>query len=157
MLLRRDKIENFHIRFPEGFAISGDTAFFLQVLCIAKAVCVPETLTYYCRRADSATGQAWTPRRYESSVELFGRVEDFAEQHYPEGMRSFRIMRNFRSYRFVLDCVKKGYIAEAEEYIVRWRPWLEGFAHGGGRLVNRLRCQAMLSANGEALKWIGKL
>ncbi|MBP5200851.1 MAG: glycosyltransferase family 2 protein [Schwartzia sp.] len=157
VLIRRSLIEKYHIRFPVGIRFSEDTAFFLQVLSVTKTACVPETLFYYCRRDDSANGRPWNPREWESTVVIFERIADFVEKNYPEGMAAFRIIRNYRTYRFVLDCAKRGYTEEAKEYAARWRSWLEEFARGNGRFMDRLKCRGILAAGGAWTGVIGKL
>ena len=157
VLIRRSLIEKYNIRFPVGIRFSEDTAFFLQVLSIAKTACVPEILAFYCRREDSTNGRPWNPREWESTVVIFERIADFVERNYPEGMTAFRKMRNYRTYRFVLDCAKRGFIAEAKEYAARWQSWLEEFSQGDGRFMDRLKCRGMLTAKGAMLPFIGKI
>ena len=157
VLIRRSLIEKYHILFPVGIRFSEDTAFFLQVLSVTKTACVPETLFYYCRRVDSTNGRPWTPREWESTVVIFERIADFVERNYPEGMAAFRKMRNYRAYRFVLDCAKRGFIAEAKEYAARWHSWLAEFAQGDGRLFDRLKCRGMMAADGAYICFIGKV
>ena len=157
VLIRRSLLEHFHIRFPEGIRFSEDTAFYMQVLSVAKAYCVPEVLAYYCRRDDSANGRPWNPREWASTVEIFERVAGFVEKNYPEGMVAFRKMRNYRTYRFILDCAKRGFVAEAREYAVRWQSWLAEFVQGDGRLLDRLKCRGMMAADGAFIRLIGKV
>ena len=157
VLIRRSLIEKYNIRFPVGMRFSEDTAFFLQVLSVAKTACVPKILAYYCRREDSTNGRSWNPREWESTVVIFERIADFVELNYPEGMTAFRKMRNYRTYRFVLDCAKRGFIAEAKEYTARWQSWLEEFSQGDGRFMDRLKCRGMLTAKGAMLPIIGKI
>ncbi len=157
VLIRRGLVDNFHIRFPVGIRFSEDTAFFLQALSVAKAFCVPEILAYYCRRDDSANGRPWNPREWESTVVIFERIVDFVGRNYPEGMEAFRKMRNYRTYRFVLDCAQRGYTMEAKEYTSRWRPWMEEFAQSDGRMMDRLKCRGLLAAKGAMLPLIGKI
>lgn len=157
VLIRRSLIERFHIRFPVGIRFSEDTAFFLEVLSVTKTACVPETLFYYCRRDDSANGRPWNPREWESTVVIFERIADFVERNYPDGMAAFRKMRNYRTYRFVLDCAKRGFIAEAKEYAARWHSWLKEFAQGDGRFMDRLKCRGLIAADGAYIRLIGKM
>lgn len=157
VLIRRSLIEKYNIRFPVGMRFSEDTAFFLQVLSVAKTACVPKILAYYCRREDSTNGRSWNPREWESTVVIFERTAEFVERNYPEGMAAFRKMRNYRTYRFVLDCAKRGFIAEAKEYAARWQSWLEEFSQGDGRFMDRLKCRGMLTSKGAMLPIIGKI
>lgn len=157
VLIRRSLIEKYHIRFPVGIRFSEDTAFYLQVLSVTKTACVPETLFYYCRRDDSANGRPWNPKEWESTVVIFERIADFVEKNYPEGMTAFRKMRNYRTYRFVLDCAKRGFEEEARDYGVRWRSWLAEFAQSDGRFMDRLKCRGMMAADGAFIGLIGKL
>lgn len=157
VLIRRSLLEKYNIRFPAGMRFSEDTAFFLQVLSVAKTACVPKILAYYCRREDSTNGRSWNPREWESTVVIFERIADFVERNYPEGMAAFCKMRNYRTYRFVLDCAKRGFIAEAKEYAVRWQSWLKEFSQSDGRFMDRLKCRGMLAAKGAMLSLIGKI
>lgn len=157
VLIRRDLIEMYHIRFPVGIKISPDTAFFLQVLSVTPAACVSEPLAYYCRRDDSVTSRPWNPREWESTVLIFERIANFVERNYPEGMAAFRKMRNYRTYRFVLDCAKRGFAAEAREYAARWHSWLAEFARGDGKFMDRLKCRGMMAADGAYIRFLGKL
>lgn len=157
VLIRRSLIETFHIRFPLGIRFSEDTAFYLQVLSVTKTACVPEILAFYCRRDDSANGRPWNPREWESTVVIFERIAGFVEDNYPEGMVAFRTMRNYRTYRFILDCAKRGFTEEAREYAVRWQSWLAEFVRSDGRFMDRLKCRGMMAANGKYIRLIGNL
>lgn len=157
VLIRRSLIDRFNIRFPVGIRFSEDTAFYFLVLSVTEAVCVPEILTYYCRRNDSANGRSWNPREWADNVVALERIEGFVAQNYPEGMAVFRKMEIYRAYRFILACAKRGFIEEAKEYVARWRPWLEEFVQGDGKFLDRLKCRGMLAADGAYIGLIGKV
>ncbi len=157
VLISRDIIENNNIRFPEGIKYSEDTAFFLQVLSVTKAVCVPRCLVYYCRNDNSTMASEWKASEWAGTVEIFERIGPFVAEHYPKGWSAFCTMRAFRAYRFILDCLKRGFISEAETYIVRWHDWLDDFSKGDGRIQDRIKCMVMMQGGVICLKLLGRI
>ncbi len=157
MLISRKILDTYSIRFFSDIRMSEDTAFIIKLLCVTEAYCVPEVLAYYCRRENSATTKKWQLSDWEGTVVIFEKLQRFVEEYGAEEMNSFRIIRNYRTYRFILDCVKRGYIDAAEGYIERWRLWLEEFVHGSGKLRDRLKCRMILSFGGLGLRLLGKI
>lgn len=157
MLMDKAFLDDHAIRFLPGIKMSEDTAFIMQVLCATEAYCVPEVLAIYWRRENSATTKAWSVKDWEGTVAIFEKLQGYVDSCGEDVRNAFRKIRNYRTYRFLLDCLKRGYVQEAEEYRERWRPWLAEFAHGDGKRRDRLKCRLMLRAGTHALHWIGKI
>ena len=159
MLIDRALIENYHLRFKVGIKISEDTGFFIQLLCVTAAHCVPEILSHYMRREQSATTKKWKPQDWEGQVIIYDRIMDFVAQNRPESMADFAKMHSYVAYRFVRKCLKAGYYKESQEYIAEWLPVLQAFVHNGGKCMDRMKCSLMLAFRGNIslLKLSGRI
>ena len=157
MLIKKSFLDEYDIRFFPGIKMSEDTAFIIKILCSTEAYCVPETLAIYWRRENSATTKAWNIQDWEGTVAIFEKLHSFVDTYGKDVWDSFLRVRDYRTYRFVLDCLKRGYFHEAVDYRERWRPWLDEFAHGDGKRRDRLKCRLILRAGMGGLRLIGKL
>lgn len=153
----RKLIQDNGISFEPGLRLSEDTGFMIKLLCITKAYGVGDALTFYVRRGNSATGNSeWKPDFWSGHVCIYEKIEDFVRINRHQAVSAFEKARGYVAYRFVLGCLKHGYILEAAEYRQRWRDWLADFAAGDGKLKDRLKCRLILSANRQLLGFIGK-
>lgn len=159
MLIERALIEHYQLRFKVGIKISEDTGFFIQLLCVTEAHCVPEILSHYMRREQSATTKAWKPQDWEGQVTIYDKIVDFAAQKRPEAMADFAKMHSYVAYRFVRKCLKAGYYDESQTYIEKWLPVLQDFTNNGGKCMDRLKCGLMLACreNITLLKMTGRV
>ena len=159
MLIERALIEDYQLRFKVGIKISEDTGFFIQLLCVTAAHCVPEILSHYMRREQSATTKAWKPQDWEGQVVIYDKIRDFAIQKRPEAIPDFAKMHSYVAYRFVRKCLKAGYYTESRDYMERWLPVLQDFSHNGGKCMDRLKCRLMLVCrkNITLLKMTGRV
>ena len=158
MLMDKAFLDAHNIRFFHGIRMSEDTAFIIRILCLTEAYCVPEVLATYWHRENSATTKKWNVQDWAGTVVIFEKLQEFAETCEEDCIReSFRRIRNYRTYRFLLDCLKRGYVQEAAEYRERWRPWLEEFVHGDGKRRDRWKCRWMLRAGMSGLRFLGKV
>ena len=159
MLIDRALIEAYHLRFKVGIKISEDTGFFIQLLCVTSAYCVPEILSHYMRREQSATTKTWKPQNWEGQVVIFDKIVDFVTQNRPEAMADFAKMHSYAAYRFIRKCLKAGFYKESQVYIERWLPLLQAFVHNGGKCMDRMKCRLILAFRGNIsfVKLIGKI
>lgn len=159
MLIDRAVIEQNHLHFETGIKISEDTGFFIELICVAKAYQVNEVLSYYMRRADSATGKEWNPSDWDGQVMIYERIDGFVRTHRPQAYPTFQRMRNYVAYHFVRNCIRHKKIKEAQIYIKRCQSYLNGFVQDKGKFMNRLKCYLMIIFvhNPSILKFIGNL
>lgn len=157
VLVQRSLIEQYGLRFESGIKISEDTGFFIELLSITEAAYVDEVLSIYRRRESSATTVQWVPTDWVDAVIVYEKITAFVEKYYPEVMSAFKRMRNYQTYRFVLKCLRHGFINDAAMYIERWRAWLRDFSVGDGKINDRFKCRLLLSSDSTRLKWIAIL
>ncbi len=145
MLIERALLENYQLRFQVGVKISEDTGFFIQLLCVTPAYCVPELLSHYMRRENSATTKVWKPQDWEGQVVIYDKIRDFVAQNRQESITAFSKMHSYVAYRFVRKCLKAGSYAESQAYMEKWLSALRDFSHNGGKCMDRLKCRLMLA------------
>lgn len=154
LMFKRELVEKHHIRFVSGLRLSEDTGFMIELLCVAKAYGLNEVLTYYMRRENSATGKKlWQPDFWSGHTKIYEAVEAFIMDKRPEAVPAMKKARGFVAYRFVLSCLKHGYVDEALQYRARWQNWLKNFADGDGRVKDRMKCRLIL-ATGKHIIWL---
>ena len=157
VLFKRELVEKYQLKFFPGIKQGEDTAFLMQLLCVTEAASVNEVLSYYRRRDGAATTVVWRAEDWNGSVLIYEKMEEFVKQQYPEGLTAFYKMRDYVTYRFVLKCLRMGDRKAVQAGIDRWRPWLQEFAAGSGKLGDRLKCRLILSGNWVAYKLAERL
>lgn len=157
ILVKKKILDKNNIRFVPGVRLSEDTGFYLELLSCTKVHAVDKVLTYYIRRDDSVTSVEWKPYFWKGHAEIYEHIGDFVEKHRPQAMNALKKARGYVAYRFILGCLKHGYIDDAIKYRERWSNWLSYFAHGDGKLKDRLKCSLVICANRILLNIIGKL
>ena len=158
VLIKTVLIREYEIVFPFGVSNSEDTAFFLQLLSVARPVCVPRVLSIYMRREGSATDEAlWRPSDWEWQAGIFDRILPFVRTHRPQAADILSYSQAYLAYRFVLRALRHGFSIEAAEYIERNRDVLERFLQGNGRWRDRLKCRLLLCAPSALRNIIVKL
>lgn len=157
LFVARDMIRKYNIRFMPGMRLSEDTGFMIEILCVAKAYGINEVLTDYIRRGSSATSNTrWEPEFWAGHTKIYEVTEDFVKKYRLTALPYFKQARGYVAYRFILGCLKHGYIQEAIEYRKRWYSWMVDFAAGDGKIKDRLKCRLILSAKRQVLVFIGK-
>lgn len=159
ILIERSIIEKYKLRFIEGLTIAEDTAFLLQLLCVTKAYCVSEILSYYVRRPNSATTKKWKPYDWEGQVEIYEYIKDFVEKNRPVALPVLNKAYGYVAYRFIRRCFKNGYNIAGKAYIEKWLPILNDFVNTGGKCMDRIKCRCMMAAKDcmPLLKLIAKI
>lgn len=156
ILVKKCILHKYDIKFVPGLRLSEDTGFYLELLSCTKVYAVNKVLTYYVRRDDSATSIEWKPDFWKGHVEVYEYIESFVEKHRPQAMVAFKKARGYVAYRFILSCIKHGYIDEGIKYRKRWISWLKDFAHGDGKIKDRIKCRLIIKSGRSSLKIIGK-
>ena len=158
LLIARSLVTSYDLHFEPGIAISEDTGFFIELLSVAEAACVPEILTTYRRRKQSATA-SWNPEKYVGQVTIYDRVEPFVKAHAPELLTTFYAMRDYVAYRFCLRCIRENQMEMAVSCLEEWNACLREFVRGDGRFSDRMKCRGLLAAmhKESLLAFIGRL
>lgn len=159
LLINRELLNKYSIRFPVGIKLSEDTYFLIKLLCVTKAVGMNDIIAFYMRRDDSATTVVWKPERWRGHVEIYILLEEFIRLHRKNALPAFCAMRNYVAYRFILTCIRKGCIGQAQNDILEWKLYLHQFVSGNGKFFDRLKCRCiMLFKNNQfILKMLGKI
>ncbi len=158
VLIVRKTIMGNGIRFEPGIRVSEDTGFFIELMCVTKAYGLSEILSEYVRREGSATGgKKWKPEDWYGQVGIYFKIDDFVKEHRPEAFAAFKRMRDFVVYRYILHCIRNGYIKEAQRYIADWQKYLREFVNNKGRVNDRIKCRLMLccGASEKLLQLLG--
>ena len=160
VLINLNLLRQYNIYFESGIRVSEDTGFFIEVMCVTKAYGINKIVSQYVRRNGSATGmQKWKPKDWEGQVVIYFRIERFVQNHRPEAISSFKAMRNYVIYRYVLNCIRNGHLSEGKLYIHKWKMYLQEFSIGTGRLNDKLKCRLMMlfSDYPLLLRYLGRL
>lgn len=156
-LYSRDLIEKYHIRFDTGYLYGEDTGFHLKLLCLTKYYGLNEVLAYYIHREDSCTTKPYNPEKSTGQVIIYDKAEDIMLAYRPQIANRFYAARNFVAYRYILRCVRFGYIEYAIKYLKIWQDRLNEFVDGDGRINDRLKCKLFLTMPKFFLPMIAKL
>ena len=86
-------------------------------------------------------------------------TENFVLEHRKKAYIAFCCMRNYVAYRFILTCIRKGYVKQAQQNIVKWKGCLNDFCAGSGKIRDRMKCKAILFLYNKPvmLNLLGKL
>lgn len=144
MLIKKQLIIENELQFIPGIKISEDTGFMIELLCLTKAYFVPEVVSYYIRREKSATTDPWEPLAWKGQIVIYEMIESFIKKYRNQALIPFYKMRNYVAYRFVLTCIRNGYMLSAKEAIEDWQKYLCSFLNDGGKLNDRIKCRLML-------------
>ena len=77
VIIRRDILEKYHIRFDRGIAIMEDIGFYIKIFSVTNLKAVPRVMAHYCKHDNSATTAAYNPQKREGSVEIFRHAEEY--------------------------------------------------------------------------------
>ena len=160
LLIERALLEENNIRFHQGIKISGDTGFIIEVLAVTPAYGINDIVSYYMRRDDSITGiKKWIPENWEGQTVIYERTEDFVAKNRPQALEAFYKNRNFAAYRYVLNCIRHGFLDIANNHLKSWENYLTSFYQADGRINDRIKCKMLLlfRDNNKMLKLIGRL
>ncbi len=152
ILIKRDVLEKYHIRFDPGIAIMEDIGFYMKLLSVSDYKAVHQITAYYCRHEESATTASYNPRKWSGSVEIFRHAEPYFSKYRPEWLDNFRVIRNYYAYRFVWAVVKNGMYDIALQYIEKYKQYLQEFLHTGHKCNDRLKCRCLLMKNKAVMK-----
>lgn len=152
ILIRRDILEKYQIRFDTGIAIMEDIGFYIKLLSVTHIKHVPRIMAHYCKHDDSATTAKYNPEKWSGSVEIFRYAEAYIHQYRPEWQDRFQAIRNYYAYRFVWAVAKNGMYDAARQYIARYRQYLQGFLHTGHKWNDRLKCRCLLTESKAIMK-----
>lgn len=144
LLIERKLLNDCAVHFPPGIKISEDTYFMIQLLCVTKARGIDDIVAFYLRREASATTSQWRPERWRGHVTIYQLLTEYVQRYRPEAVTAFFRMRNYVAYRFVLSCLRHGFVKEAQQDIAAWQCFLQEFCCGNGKLTDRLKCKALL-------------
>ena len=145
ILIDLSMIRDYEIHFETGIKVSEDTGFFIELMCVTKAYGLNVVLSKYLRRNGSATGkEEWKPEDWYGQVGIYFCINDFVEKYRPTALLAFHRMRNFVCYRYVLRCVRNGYVKEAQQYISEWDKYLREFVRGDGKINDKIKCWFMM-------------
>ena len=152
ILIRRDILERYHIRFDAGIAIMEDIGFYIKLLTVTKIKHVPKIMAHYCKHDASATTAAYNPEKWSGSVEIFKYAEPYISKYRPEWQDKFIAIRNYYVYRFVWTVVKNGMYDAALHYIDKYKQYLQDFLNTGHKCNDRLKCRCLLMKSKAVMK-----
>ncbi|MBR2215257.1 MAG: glycosyltransferase family 2 protein [Selenomonadaceae bacterium] len=152
-VVKKAFLEKYNLTFYEGIHFWEDFAMYMCCLMLSPGHFVDEAIGYYRIRTGSITHSSYHPSKNDHVARIFSYVEDFAKQNCPERLSIIQIVRHYNIYKFVVNCIKCGYIDEALNYAEQWQDDLRAFTQDGGLIRDRLRCRLLLTRK----RWVYKL
>ena len=159
MLIDKELLKSYDIRFEPGIKISEDTGFIIEVLSVTTGYGINDVVSHYMRRENSATTHSWQPDDWKGQIIIYDIVQPFVQRVRPQALPAFYCMRNYVAYRFILHCIRDGFFDEVHAGLQNWHGYLSDFAKGNGKFLDRVKCSAILLAKKHdcLLRFIGIL
>jgi glycosyltransferase involved in cell wall biosynthesis len=153
IVVSKELIEQFSIRFTENCMISEDVEFMYKLLVVTEAAVVKEELMTYRKRLGSATQDAWKWEPYITSIYAMERVLEFTKQHYEKPDKDQVIETLYGLIRYLkCDFLWKG-LKFGEHTLIRdlidrgWQDDLKAIHTSEKRFSKRLKYNIVLSTN----------
>ena len=143
LLIRRDILDRFKIRFKIGMKICEDVLFIAQLLSVSSAIGIDKTLMIYRVREKSATTSKWNPEEWIDRVRMFEYAMPFVNQHRPEALEIFKVAFSYQSFYFSWNCLRHGYIDFAFQSVECWRDEMKSLSNL--KFSERIKCDLLLT------------
>ena len=144
VIIKRDILEKYHIRFDEGIAIMEDIGFYIKLFAVTNLKAVPRVMAHYCKHDNSATTVAYNPHKWEGSVEIFRHAEGYIKKYRPEWAEKYQKIWDYYAYRFIWTVVKNGMYDKANSYIHKYNENLSRFQYSGYKINDRIKCKFLM-------------
>ena len=144
VIIRRDILEKYYIRFDEGIAIMEDIGFYIKIFAVTNLKAVPRVMAHYCKHENSATTAAYNPHKWEGSVEIFRHAEEYIKKYRPEWTEKYQKIWDYYAYRFIWTVVKNGMYDKANIYIHKYNENLSRFQYSGHKINDRIKCKLLM-------------
>lgn len=144
VIIRRDILEKYHIRFDRGIAIMEDIGFYIKIFSVTNLKAVPRVMAHYCKHDNSATTAAYNPQKWEGSVEIFRHAEEYIKKYRPEWAEKYQKIWDYYAYRFIWTVVKNGMYDKADIYIHKYNENLSRFRYSGHKINDRIKCKLLM-------------
>lgn len=154
ILIRNSVLECHSIRFDVGVAIMEDIGFYIKLLSVTEAFCVPGVMSHYCKHELSATTSMFNPHKWRGSVDIFKYAEPFIRRYQHNNLDKYYKIWDYYAYRFIWGIVKDCMYNDAIEYIDVWEKNLNRFQSGNNRLNDRIKCSLLLLRNRRIMKML---
>ena len=157
VLIKRDFLNQYKIRFEEDRTMFEDSEFFLKILVLEKTYGIPKILMHYRQRMESAIHQKWSVERYFQEFLVYDNIEKNFLDKYHLNKEKFIKTVNYRKYRFVWELIKRNYIIEALDLIDYWKDDLKNFMRANAKLNDKIKCYFFLLKNKKILYYLKKI
>lgn len=144
VIIRRDILEKYHIRFDRGIAIMEDIGFYIKIFAVTNLKAVPRVMAHYCKHDNSATTAAYNSHKWEGSVEIFRHAEEYIKKYRPEWAEKYQKIWDYYAYRFIWTVVKNGMYDKANIYIHKYNENLSRFQYSGHKINDRIKCKLLM-------------
>ena len=144
VIIRRDILEKYYIRFDEGIAIMEDIGFYIKIFAVTNLKSVPRVMAHYCKHENSATTAAYNPHKWEGSVEIFRHAEEYIKKYRLEWIEKYQKIWDYYAYRFIWTVVKNGMYDKANIYIHKYNENLSRFQYSGHKINDRIKCKLLM-------------
>ena len=144
VIIRRDILEKYYIRFDEGIAIMEDIGFYIKIFAVTNLKAVPRVMAHYCKHENSATTAAYNPHKWEGSVEIFRHAEEYIKKYRLEWIEKYQKIWDYYAYRFIWTVVKNGMYDKANIYIHKYNENLSRFQYSGHKINDRIKCKLLM-------------
>ena len=144
VIIRRDILEKYYIRFDEGIAIMEDIGFYIKIFAVTNLKAVPRVMAHYCKHENSATTAAYNPHKWEGSVEIFRHAEEYIKKYRLEWIEKYQKIWDYYAYRFIWTVVKNGMYDKDNIYIHKYNENLSRFQYSGHKINDRIKCKLLM-------------
>ena len=144
VMIKREILEKYDIRFNEGIAIMEDIGFYIKLFAVTSLKAVPSVMAHYCRHENSATTEEYNPHKWEGSVEIFRYAEEYIKKYRPEWLEKYQKIWDYYAYRFIWTVVKNGMYDKANVYIQKYNGNLSRFQYSGHKINDRIKCKLLM-------------
>lgn len=144
VIIRRDILEKYHIRFDRDIAIMEDIGFYIKIFSVTNLKAVPRVMAHYCKHDNSATTAAYNHQKWEGSVETFRHAEEYIKKYRPEWLEKYQKIWDYYAYRFIWTVVKNGMYDKANIYIHKYNENLSRFQYSGYKINDRIKCKLLM-------------
>lgn len=152
IVVRSSILTQYDIKFDAGVAIMEDVGFYIKLLSVTKAYCVPGIMSHYCKHELSATTFNFMPDKWRGSVDIFKYAEPFILKYRSDEVDRFYRTWDYYAYRFVWSVVKARMYDDAIKYISLWEDNLCRFGNVANKLNDRFKCKLLMKKNKSIMK-----
>lgn len=152
IMIKKQLIDEYDIKFDTDVSISEDIGFYMKVLTVSPAKCVDEHLSYYNMRDDSVMHKEFETIKWQGGVDNHQSVFLYVEKYWPSMKGTFLSMWGYRAYKFIWLLIKSGNIEKATYFIDKYSDVISVYKKNAIKISDSIKCGLLLSKNSLFIK-----